>query len=836
MTAALAMAWRETRGAGRHFIYFVACVTVGVAAIVAVGSFARNLEATVGRSARSLMGGDVEIRASRPLSSDAAHAVADLARGGAAVTRVRELAAMAQAGTGADARTQLVELKAVEPGYPFYGRLVANPDRPLHELIGGGRALAQGSLLSRLGLQVGDRVRVGDAELTLSGVISQEPDRAVGVFSLGPRMLIAAEDLDRTGLVRPGSRVRHRTLIMLPEGRDPEAFKAKLAAAVPDTAVRITTYAQAQPGLRRFWDQLTMYLGLTGLVALMVGGIGVAVSVRAFVRQKLGTIAILKCLGATSRQVLAIYLLQTTLLGLGGSLLGAVLGSALQPLLTPFLVRLLPIALDGGISPLAILRGLAMGVGVTLLFALWPLLEIRRVPPALILRRDVEPILRGRRPWLGLVPIAAGLAGLALWQAGSWKVGGLFLGGLVGALLALGLGARLVVALARRGRWRSLAWRQGAANLHRPGSHAPAVLVSLGLAVMLIVAVALLESSLREQLVTRSAESAPAFFFIDVQPDQAPAFAQLVAGQGGTPPELIPVVRSRLSAIDGEPLPADVRTRREDPWFLTREYVLTWASAAPGRNSVIAGRWWTPEEAAREPLISVEEELAKQLGVGIGGTLTFDVQGVPVTARVVNLRRVDWQTFGSNFFVIFSPGALDGAPSTFIATARVPEDREDRVQSAVVAAFPNITAIPVREVLTRVTSVLDQIALAIRMVAAFSIVSGLVVMAGALAITRYQRLYQSVILKALGATRGLVARAFAVEYLLLGAGAGLCGTALAAALAWAVLRFALDVRWAWAPGTLVLGVVAAIALAVTVGFLGTIRLLGQKPLGVLRGE
>jgi putative ABC transport system permease protein len=362
------------------------------------------------------------------------------------------------------------------------------------------------------------------------------------------------------------------------------------------------------------------------------------------------------------------------------------------------------------------------------------------------------------------------------------------------------------------------------------------VLVSLGLAVMLIVAVALLESSLREQLVTRSAETAPAFFFIDVQPDQAPAFAQLVAAQGGTAPELIPVVRSRLAAIDGEPLPADVRTRREDPWFLTREYVLTWASAPPGHNSVIAGRWWTPEEAAREPLISVEEELAKQLAVGIGGTLTFDVQGVPVTARVVNLRRVDWQSFGSNFFVIFSPGALDGAPSTFIATARVPEDREDRVQSAVVAAFPNITAIPVREVLTRVTSVLDQIALAMRMVAGFSIVSGLVVMAGALAITRYQRLYQSVILKALGATRGLVARAFAVEYLLLGAGAGLCGTALAAALAWAVLRFALDVRWAWAPGTLVLGVAAAIALAVAVGFLGTIRLLGQKPLGILRGE
>jgi putative ABC transport system permease protein len=362
------------------------------------------------------------------------------------------------------------------------------------------------------------------------------------------------------------------------------------------------------------------------------------------------------------------------------------------------------------------------------------------------------------------------------------------------------------------------------------------VLISQGLAVMLLVAVVLLESSLREQLVQGRTETAPAFFFVDVQPDQAPDFARLVRDLGGTSPELIPVVRSRLAAIDGEPIPTDARTRSDNLWYLTRDYVLTWSATPPGRNNVVAGRWWTAEEAAREPLISVEEELAKQLGVGIGGTLTFDLMGVPVTARVVNLRRVDWQSFESNFFVIFSPGALDGAPSTFIATARVPEDREGRLQSAVVQAFPNVTAIPVREVLTRITAVLDQIAFAMRLVAGFSIVSGLVVMAGALAITRYQRLYQSVILKALGATRGLVARAFAVEYALLGAGAGLCGTALASVLAWAVLRFALEARWTWSPGTLALGVGAATTLAVAVGFLGTMRLLAQKPLGVLRGE
>jgi putative ABC transport system permease protein len=827
------LAWRETRGAWRHFGYFFACITLGVSALVGVGSFADSLERTVARSAKALMGGDVEIRSAQPLPEDAAPLIAELQSAGApaAATRVRELVAMAQSGPD---QSHVVELKAVEPGYPFYGALVTEPAGPLESLIGGGRALVHDSLLARLGLRVGDRFRVGDVELTIAGIIRKEPDRAIGVFSLGPRVLIAAEDLDRSGLIRPGSRVRHRTLFRLPESRDAQVFRDRLAEALP-AGQRVTTYGQAQPGLRRFWDQLTMYLGLTGLVALMVGGIGVAVSVNAFVRQKLASIAILKALGAGWRPLLAAYVLQTALLGLGGSALGALLGSAVQPLLAPTLTRLLPIDLTLSFSLRAVLSGLAMGIGVTLLYALWPLLQIRHVRPNLILRADIEPRLRGRRPWATALPIAGGLAALALWQAGSWKIGALFAGGLAAALVLLALGARLVIALARRVRWRSPAWRQGAANLHRPGSHAGPVLVSLGLAVMLIVSIALLDRSLRAQLVDRAPGHTPAFFFIDIQTDQAGPFARLVTAEGATAPaELIPVVRSRLAAVNGASIEAGAR--REDAWYLTREYVLTWAAEPPGHNTVVAGRWWTAEEAAREPLISVEEEIAGRLGVGLGDTLTFDVQGVPVSARVTSLRHVDWRSLTSNFFVIFSPGALDGAPSTFIATVRAPAEQENRLQSAVVAAFPNVTAIPIREVLERVSAMLDQIALAVRLVAAFSIGAGLIVMAGALAITRQQRLYQSVILKALGATRGFVSRVFAVEYALLGAAAGLAGSALAALLAWAVLRFALEVPWRWAPGTLLAGVATATALALLVGFLGTRRLLGRRPLGVLRSE
>jgi putative ABC transport system permease protein len=831
---ALYLAWRETRGSGRHVLLFLGCVGVGVTALVAVATVAGSFERAIGRSARALLGADVEIRGTQPLSPPALAHLAGLEQGGVRVTRVNELNAMARDAAG---RTTLVELKAVARGYPFYGRLVTEPDRPLEALLGDGRVLVDEALRGRLGLAVGARLSIGAADFTVSGVIRSEPDRSVGVFSVGPRVLMSGADLDGTGLVRPGSRVRHRYLLRLPDGANAEAFRDALAAEIADPGVRLLAYNQAQPGLRRFWDQLSMYLGLAGLVALMVGGIGVAMGVHAFLRGKLATIAVLKALGAGRRQVLAVYLVQTVGLGLFGSLVGAAVGSAVPLVISPLLAPLLPTDATVGPSVGAVASGLGMGLGVTLLFALWPLSQTRRVRPALLLRSQVEPPPSDRRSWPLLATIALGLAALALWQAGSLTVGGLFVAGLGTALGVLALAARGVVAAARRGRPATLAWRQGLANLHRPGSQATAVLVSLGLGVMLVVAVACLDGSLRRQIAEARQVSAPAFFFVDIQPDQAGPFARLVAAQAaGRAPELIPVVRARLVAVDGTPVAADATARRPERWHLTREYVLTWAAEPPARNALVAGRWWTAEEAAREPLISVEEEIAGQLGVRIGGSLTFDVVGVPVTGRVTSLRRVDWRSLGANFFVIFSPGALDGAPRTHIATARVPREGEAALQSAVVAAFPNVTAIPVRDVLERVAGVLDQVAIATRAVAAGSVLAGLVVMAGALSVTRAQRLYQSVLLRTLGASRGAVARIFAVEYVLTGVTAGALGSVLAAALSWAVLRFALGLPWTWSPAALLGGPVGAVALALLVGALGSWRLLGAPPLTVLRRE
>ncbi|OGK78137.1 MAG: hypothetical protein A2050_16460 [Candidatus Rokubacteria bacterium GWA2_73_35] len=842
---ALRMAWRQTRGAWRHFVGFGACVALGVAALVAVGALAVSLDGALTREARTLLGGDVELRAARPLGADAAAALARLGAAGARTTTLRELIGMARSPAG---RTLPVEVKAVEPAYPLYGRVETRPAAPLASLLaprgGADGAVVEPALLERLGLRPGDRLALGAATLAITGVLVREPDRPASLVHLGPRVLVAADALARTGLVQPGSRVRYRALVRLPEGLAAGAAGDALARAVADPGVRVTTFDAAQPGLRRFFGSLATYLGLVGLASLLVGGIGVAAAVTTFVRRQLTTIAVLKVLGADGRTLLAIYLLQTQALGVLASLAGAALGAASQPLLVRALAPIAPVALEARLDPWTLARGVALGALTALLCALLPLTEVRAVPPSLVLRRDVEAAgWRARRPWLAALPVAAGLAALAVWQAGSPGLGAIFVGAALAALGGLALVGRGLVVLGRRApRVRGLAWRQGLAGLGRPGGHTARVVTALGLAVMLLVAVAQLEAALARQLALEEKRSAPSLFFVDVQGDQREALGRLLAAAGGgTLPAPTPVVRARLAALDGAPVTRELiaRRRAEAPdrvWYLTREYVLTWAAEAPGANALTRGRWWTAAEAAARPRVSLEEDAARWLGVGVGGTLTFDVQGVPVTAEVMSLRRVDWQSLAPNFFAILSPGALDGAPATWVATARVPASAEAGLQDRVAAAFPNVTAIPVREVLERAAALLAQIAFAVRWMAAFSLATGLVVVAGALAATRSERVYESVILKTLGATRGAVARAFAAEYACLGAAAGAGGTLLAVVLAWVVLRFVLHVPWVLEPATLALGVAAPTGVALGVGFLATFRLLGRKPLAVLRRE
>ena len=837
--AALRLALRQARGGRRHLAALFACVALGVGALVAVGTLGAGLEATLAREAKALLGGDVELRAARPLPADAEAALAGLARDGGRVVRVSELVAMAREPAGG--ASLLVELKAPSAGYPLYGALATAPAAPLATLLEGDGVVVQRDVLERLGVALGDRLAIGEAELTIRGVVEAEPDRSASLVRLGPRVFLSPAALERAGLVTFGSRVRYRALVRLPDGLRAGDTRAALAREIDDPGVRVAAYDESQPGLRRFFSQLTLYLGLVGLASLLVGGIGVAAAVSAFVARQVPTIAALKALGAETRTLVATYLIQTQAVALAASLVGAGLGLAAQPLLASALAGLVPFALESRPEPWTLARAIVMGLLTTLLCTWAPLAAVRAVPAWLLLRREVEPSRRGGGR-LTLVPVVVGLAALAMWQAGSLKTGAIFVGAALAALLALAALARGLTTLAARvPRARGLAWRHGLAALGRPGGHAPRVVVALGVAVMLLLTVALLEGVLGRQIDYEQRREAPSFFFLDVQSDQVDDFGRLVERTTGARPAFTPVVRARLAAVDGVRVTREAVERRrgrdeEGRWYFTREYALTWAEAAPATTTLTAGRWWTPAEGDARALASVEETAARHLGVRPGSRLTFDVQGVAIEVEVASVRRVDWQSLTTNFFFVLSPAALAGAPATWVATTRVAGGREAALQNAVVAAFPNVTAIPLRDVLERVAAVLADIAVAVRLVALFTLGAGVVVLAGALAATRSQRLYESVVLRTLGATRGLVARAFAVEYGLLGAAAGLGGAGLATILAWAVVRWVLDAPWSFDPVVLLVGVAASVTLAIAVGFLVTFRLLGQKPLPVLRRE
>jgi putative ABC transport system permease protein len=881
------MAWRETRAAWRHFLYFLTCIAIGVGALVGISLFAANVEHAVSQEARGLLGGDLEIRLARPVSLEGRATIDSLAQRDIGTTHVSELVAMA-AHAGGPTRhgqpTQLVELKAVEPDYPFYGVLRVEPPKELAVMLQSQAAcpspcfgaVVQEALLIRMGLALGDRLKIGQGLFVITGIVRTEPDRMANAFTLGPRVLISQDGLRAAELVKTGSRLRERYLLKIPADMQPQPLVYELRGRLASDSARVSGYRDAQPQLKQVLEQLTRYLGLIGLTALFVGGLGVATSIHAFVREKLTTIAILKTVGADSATVIGMYVLQAVLLGLTGSLIGLVIGMLLQFVLPSLITALMAsdllsqVRFTAGLTSAAwgpLLKGLALGLLSTLLFALWPLLAIRDVKPAMIFRRDmatVDATSPVRMPWwsarirtidrvqvLISGTIACGLALLSMWQAGSATVGLIFIGAFVAAVLLLGVAAWAAIQLLKTWpRPDALTARHAVGNIIRPGSQATSVTIAIGIGVMVVLTVSLVERSLLGQMRENRPTNAPTFFFIDIQPDQAEGFTNLLRERAEVMPQLTPLVRSRLSALNGESVKVEPGSEDEDrkekatadkearrkKWYLGREYVLTFLEDLPKDNEIVKGQWWEPGQAFPQPLVSVEQEAAQSLGLDIGSRMEFDIQGTRITAEVHSIRKVEWGNFSTNFYMILSPGALEGAPLTYVATARVPPQDEVVLQEAIVAAFPNVTAIHVGDMLESFAKVLDRLSLAIRAVALFCVVSGALVMAAALAATRYRRLYESVILKSLGATRGLLARSFAVEYAVLGAMGGILGSGLASALSWGMLTTLFDLSWSLEPQILMAGVGITIALTMMVGFLSTFRILGQPPLTVLRHE
>ena len=885
MPISIKMAWRETRGSWHQFVFFLVCLAIGVGAVVGIALFATNVESMILGDARSLLGGDLEIRLARSLGDSGEPVLASIKERGIEVTHVRELAGMAAVPTGTESATgrelsarrttQLVELKVVEPNYPLYGSVKLSVSQPLHDLLAPAATcpespcfgiVVQETLLITLGLEMGSHIKIGQAWFEIRGLLLKEPDRVASAFSLGPRVMISDEALKATELVQVGSRIRQRYLLRVPEALSLASLQGELQGRLAEEGARVSTFREAQPRIRRFLDQLTTYLGLIGLTALFVGGIGIACTIHGFMKQKMTTVAILKTLGADAGLIMRVYVGQSLLMGCVGSLIGILLGIGLQVAIPLLLGGLIPVAITSTVTFLPLFKGFVLGVATTLLFAVWPLLTIRTVPPALVFRREVEhgPTLTQRLSFWNIfwdtvvsfmkdrqrlatgLAISVGLMLLAMWQARSVFLGLVFILAFAAAVVFLQGGVWFLLrSLRKLPRPRSFVIRQALGSVQRPGNYTMGMAVSIGVGVMVIVTVALVKASLLTSIGDRIPEDAPTFFFIDIQPDQKAQFERIIQTQTPTATyKLTPVVRSRIGAIDGKPINPEEHKGKRNGWYFTREYVLTALSNLPKDNTVVEGEWWAdgktanpvPATGTSAIRVSVEDDAAKNLGLGLGSTVEFDIQGAPLPAIVESLRKVDWGSFSTNFFMILSPGALDGAPLTYISTAKVNPDEEIPLQQALVKALPNVTAIKIGDVLANVARLLEQLAWAIQGMALLSIISGAVVMVAALSSTRYRRLYESAILKAIGSTRQLILQTFAIEFAVVGSLAGLIGVGLASVLSWAILYFFLDLTWAFQPMVLGAALFATIGLAVIVGFLSTFRILGEPPLAVLRQE
>ncbi len=872
---------REARGGGGRLIFFVACLAAGVAAVVAVAGFSEGLDRGIRGEAKSLLTADLAVRGRRPIPEELKAAVDRIA--GAERAEVREMLTMVavpraaasgaeatgddQAGVPAPAggtpRSILVELKSVEGGYPFYGELELEPAVPLAELLDGESTVVAPEILARLGLAVGDQLEIGGEGFRIAGTVGREPDRITGGLRLGPRLLVSAAGLERAALERLGSRVTYRTLVRLPPEADLETIVEDLGALlVGDGRHRIETFSEAQPGLRRSFKRIGSYLALAALLSLLIGGVGVTQTVRAWIAGRMDAIAVLKCLGYRPREVLRLYLGQAAVLGLAGSLVGVGAGIAVQLAAMRLLAGALPVEHLSMWQPLAWGRGLLLGLGVALIASLPPLAAASRVPPMRVLRRGAEPLPPSRYALaLSGLALLASLIALAAWQAGSLVRGLLFTGGLATAAALLSLAATGLSRLAR-GPWlaggprmRGGLWiRHGLSALGRKGASTTSGIVALGLGVLVLLAMFLVERGLTAELEKDLPRNAPTAFLIDVQTDQWSGVEALLRRHRAASIASVPMVTARLAAIDGRssrelqteasrspPPVATEQSRRRERWALRREQRLTYLDALPAGNRIIessGGALATSQKPwvdDRLDEISVESEFAADLGVGLGSILTLDVQGVELDLTVTSLREVDWGTFGINFFLVVEPGVLEHAPQSRFAAARLPEGGEQGLQDSLADAFPNVTVVRTREVLDKIASTLGRLALGVRLLGSLTVLAGLAILAGAVSAGQVRRGAEVALLKTLGMTRWQVVATFATEYALSGLVAGLIGSSGGAALAWFTLTRGMEVAWRVEPLWLVVAVVATVLLSVASGLSASLGALRKRPVAVLRG-
>ncbi|BCR03422.1 glycosyl transferase family 1 [Desulfuromonas versatilis] len=842
LALAARLARREMRSGLRGFGVFLACLFLGVFAVSAVGSFSGAARRGLSADARSLLGGDLEVRLVHRELGEQQRAFLEQRGELSTVVEMRTMARRADE----EARA-LVELKGVDGAYPFYGTAQLAPQQPLAEAL----AMADGeygaavdrSLLERLGLQLGQGLRVGQTTFRLRAVLEREPDRSIQGFTLGPRLLVDARSLPATGLVTPGSLITYAYRLKLygktlADQATVGALIEELNARFPDAGWRLRGFSQAAPRVRYFLERMTTNLTLVALCALLVGGLGVAGAVRGYLGGKVLHIAAMKCLGAPGRVIFAAYLLQMLVLGLMGSGAGLAAGAALPFAAAAAFGEALPIPLAPRLEPAVLAVAAGFGLLVALTFSLRDLGSARRVPPALLFRSAAAgaPPAPGKAVNLAVAVSGSLLALLAVAVSGDRRLALWFVAGAALCFALFWLLARAVVVAARRApRSANPSLRLALAGIHRPGAPAPKAVFSLGLGLTALATVALVEGNLGALVRESIPAEAPAFFFIDIQPDQAAEFDRLVASLPAvTRSERVPTLRGRITAIAGVPVERAV-IRPEVSWAVRGDRYLTYAARPPVNGKVTAGAWW-PETYAGPPRVSLTADVAEGFGVGIGDTLTVNVLGREVTAEIANLRTVDWSSLELNFALVFAPGTLEAAPQTHIATVYAPAPAEEAVFKEVGRRFPNVSAIRVKEVLQNVSRILERIGGSFRAMAALVLLSGFLVLAGAVSADQHRRLYDAVVFKVCGATRRDILLAFGAEFLLVGLAAGLLSALVGSLAAWGVVAGLMNAEFTWQPLTVALTLLTGLALTLLFGLLGTARVLTRKAAPYLRNE
>ncbi len=829
MRLAWRLALRDLRGGWRGMRIVLACLALGVGAIASVGSLDSAVQRGMQVQGRVLLGGDLAVDGGAQPLPDGLRAF--LRARGARISGIVTMRSLLVAASG---DRVLVDLKAVDASYPLVGTVGLQPTLPLPVALAGG-VIADPLILQRLRIKPGDRVRLGQASLVLRAGLVGEPDHAASAL-LGPRAIVAAAELSATGLVQPGSLLTYEWRVLLRGGADPEQMAAAIRHDFPDSGWRIRTSRAPPPGLDRAISQTDLFLTLVGLSSLLVGGIGVAVGVRAWLEARAPTIATMRCLGGEERLIFGVILIQVLGLCAIGVALGVIAGAALPAAAIAAFGADLPVPAEMGVYPQPLAMAAVYGMLTAAAFALSPLGRAARIPGAALFRDAIMPI--EIRPRTAVIMAALGLAACLIALvvlAASDRIFALsFCGCALATLAIFRAGAWALMAAARRVRAARTPWlRLGMANLHRPGSATPLLVVALGLGLATLTSVALIEGNIRLSLLADMPKNAPSFFFIDIQNAQLPDFLKLVRAQPGISDlHEVPSLRARIVSLQG--VPADkVKVAQDSRWALRGDRGLTYSVDVPPGSTLASGTWW-PADYAGSPLLSLDADLARGWGLKIGDTLRANVLGRNIDFRVANTRHVNWRGMAINFTMVASPGLLEHAPHMHIATVRNPVGGDAALLRAVTDRLPNVTGISVADVLAALASIVGKLAAALAVAGSVTLGSGALVLAGAVAAGQRRRLADAVVLKTLGATRAQIQAAWLVEFGCVGLAAGLIAAVLGTVASFAMMRLVLHAPWSFMPGTLVGLIAGCVLLMVVFGWVGTEAVVRQRPAKFLR--